>query len=110
VEALKLAALDHPDHNAWPVMSGVRGQLWGTLQKRLGTGDTWLHLCAIQPALMQGQVEQALKSYSRIEGDPFLSRGPRTGLAEPRSQAAVRLQLQRDWFSYFDGLIRVFLL
>jgi hypothetical protein len=161
VEALKLAALGHPDHDAWPVMAGVRRSLWGALQKRLDTQDPWLHLCAISPALLVGQVQRALQSYARIESDPFLSqraiawandavmaflsynepnsaqafleavrgvspweapvaglgdglgderrwplfasiypflsRDSRTGLADPRPVAVVRLQLQRDW-------------
>ena len=74
VEALKLAALGHPEHDAWPVMAAVRRPLWAALQKRLDTQDPWLHLCAISPALLAGEVPRALQSYARIEGDPFLSK------------------------------------
>jgi Protein of unknown function (DUF1266) len=73
VEALKLSALRHPEHDAWPVMAGVRKQAWSALQKRTSSGDPWVALCAIQPALLQGQVKDALHCYSKIEGDPFLS-------------------------------------
>jgi hypothetical protein len=73
VEALKLSALGHPDHDAWPVMAGLRHGLWGPLRARAAAGDPWLSLCAIQPALLLAHVDAAKGLYARLAGDPFLA-------------------------------------
>lgn len=156
-QALKLTALRHPEHDAWPVMADVRRVLLAPLRKLLATqDDPWLRLCAIQPALLQNDVKFARECFSKIEADPFLSslaiawandavsaftaynevppaetflrslprsdpwnhgsalpeskrwpllvtvypflgRDPRQTLGDPRSPAAVRIQLERDW-------------
>ncbi len=72
--ALKMAAIDHPGHDAWPMKSGVRAKVLGPLRRRLSSNDPWLYLSAIQPALVERSPKIALHCYAQIERDPFLAR------------------------------------
>lgn len=73
VQALKAAALDHPSHNAWPVLSDLRRPVFEPLRQRVSTqDDPWLHLCLITPALLHQDVATARRSFERIQADPFL--------------------------------------
>jgi hypothetical protein len=75
VEAVKMTALGHPDHSAWPLMSGLRGLVLPALQARMArASDSWLRLAAIQPALRGGRLDAALALHAEIRDDPFLSR------------------------------------
>ena len=75
VEALKLTALGHPEHNAWHVTSTLRRHVLEGILARLRKGeDRWLRLCAVTAALASNSLEYALDSYARIADDPFLSR------------------------------------
>jgi hypothetical protein len=73
-QALKLSALGHPEHDAWPALAPIRLQVLGGLLARLQNGeDPWLRLCAVTAALASGQTQPALESYAHIAQDPFLS-------------------------------------
>jgi hypothetical protein len=72
LNAVRLAALGHPEHNAWPTMSGVRKKALPVLRARLESrDDPWLRLCILTPALLEGDVSLALASYERFQHDPF---------------------------------------
>src|SRR6185312_449756 len=63
-EALKLTALCHPNHTAWPAISGVRQVVHEPLLARLeSSSDPWLALCSITTALASGAREPAARAY-----------------------------------------------
>lgn len=70
--ALKMAALGHPGHNAWPILSGVRWQLAPDVTRALqNRRDPWMHLMAIQPLLLAGDRAAAEASLEALEGAEF---------------------------------------
>lgn len=71
-QALKAAAIGHPNHDAWPVMSDLRRHVHDTFKQQLAAKeDPWLHVCAVMPALLQKDVKAAQASFRRIQADPF---------------------------------------
>src|SRR5688572_1261517 len=51
LSALKLTALGHPSHSAWPFLSGVRTMVLDELKRRVRADDVqWTRVVAILPA------------------------------------------------------------
>jgi hypothetical protein len=74
VEAVKLAAIDHPGHTGWVTFGELRRRIPPVLRARLAKQTTpALALAAIQPALVVGDLAMARDCYRRIEGLPFLA-------------------------------------
>jgi hypothetical protein len=72
--ALKLAAIGHPDHDAWPARAAIRPVVLEGLSARVNEqDDPWLRLCAVTAALAAGSAERAAESYEAIASDPFLA-------------------------------------
>jgi hypothetical protein len=70
--ALKLAALEHASHDAWPFRSDIRGLLADDVRRALARrDDAWLRLTAIQPLLLDGDVTGARRCLEALAGDPF---------------------------------------
>lgn len=73
LSAIKLSALGHPHHDAWPVMSGMRFRISEAIETRTRTAPTpWLYLAGIMPALMEERFERAFACYQQLGSDPFL--------------------------------------
>jgi Protein of unknown function (DUF1266) len=65
--AVKLAALEHPDHNAWPLRASIRAGLVKSLRPMLGlTQDAWTQLAFITPALVARDVDLAERLYRKL--------------------------------------------
>jgi hypothetical protein len=65
--AIKVSALDHPDHNAWPLMASIRRGVLKSLMARPGAEqDAWVKLARITPLLLRRDVELAAKMYSEL--------------------------------------------
>ncbi len=74
LHALKLAALEHPQHNAWPWLADLRKTVLATYRQRLTQAeDPWTRLASIMPALLAGDVDFAEQCYRAIEADSFLA-------------------------------------
>ncbi len=69
--ATKLAALDHPDHTAWPALASIRYSVLPALKSRLETdGDDWTRLALIMPAICEGELDLAARTYAELEHRP----------------------------------------
>ena len=73
LHCIKLAALGHPDHGAWPLKARLRTHLAPSLVRKADTAqDPWLRLAAIPPALLVQDVEAAARLYRTLP--PVLAR------------------------------------
>lgn len=73
-EAVKMTAIGHPAHSAWPFISTVREKVLASLRRRATRDhEPWIYLAAIQPALVEGELNLARLFYARIEHDAFLA-------------------------------------
>ncbi len=73
LNALKLTALQHPNHILWPLESDIRGRVLAGLKRRIRTNDSpWTRLGAIIPALLARDVKLALECYGAIRTDALL--------------------------------------
>jgi hypothetical protein len=67
LSAVKVATLDHPDHNAWPLMASIRRSVLEPLTARLGSEqNAWIKLALITPALLRRDVEFAARLYHEL--------------------------------------------
>ncbi len=72
--AVKATFLEHPDHNAWPMLSGLRRMALPALRARLANGDDPLTLAAsVTPALLERDVDYALACYRKVQRLPVLA-------------------------------------
>lgn len=70
--ANQVAAMRHPEHNAWPVHSELRRLVLPTLQTIETAQESFRHLALITPALLAGNGELAERSYRQLP--PTLAR------------------------------------
>ena len=70
---IKLAALQHPDHNAWPLMASLRAGFIKPLRRELRfSQDAWTQLAFVTPALLARDVALAERLYRKLP--PVLAR------------------------------------
>ncbi|MDP1826535.1 MAG: DUF1266 domain-containing protein [Archangium sp.] len=75
LEAMKLAALGHPEHSAWPLIAGIREKVLPALKKRLASEqDAWVAACAVPAALASGDVPFARVCFDSLSREPALTR------------------------------------
>jgi hypothetical protein len=67
VNAVKLTALNHPNHGGWPFKAGIRSTLLEPFKKQVAINDDpWLLFCAIMPALASRDLSFAAETFSRL--------------------------------------------
>jgi len=72
---LKLAAMEHPGHNAWPLRSDLRALALQEIRRRLAAApDPWLGVGAIPGVLAWGDAAAAVEIFDHVANDTFLSR------------------------------------
>jgi hypothetical protein len=65
--AVKLAALQHPDHNAWPLMASLRAGFIEPLRREIRSSqDPWTQLAFVTPALLARDVPLAEHLYRKL--------------------------------------------
>ncbi|HET7542039.1 MAG TPA: DUF1266 domain-containing protein [Polyangiaceae bacterium] len=65
--AIKLSALQHPDHNAWPLMASLRAGFIQPLRREIrASQDGWTQLAFITPALLARDVALAEHLYRKL--------------------------------------------
>ena len=65
--AIKLTALQHPDHNAWPLMASLRSGFIKPLRREIrASQDAWTALAFITPALLARDVPLAERLYRKL--------------------------------------------
>ncbi|HKO49632.1 MAG TPA: DUF1266 domain-containing protein [Polyangiaceae bacterium] len=70
---IKLAALEHPDHGAWPFKARLRAGLAQSLLREVeSSADAWRHLAWVTPALLTRDVAAAERLYRKLP--PVLAR------------------------------------
>ena len=71
--AIKLTALQHPDHTAWPLMASLRSGFIKPLRREIrASQDAWTALAFITPALLARDVPLAEHLYRKLP--PVLAR------------------------------------
>lgn len=73
VLSTKLAALQDPRHDAWPMLSELRAAAYPALQRRVvGHSDDWTTLAALCAALSVGDIPCALDCFAKVRGDALI--------------------------------------
>jgi hypothetical protein len=73
VLSTKLAALQDPRHDAWPMLASLRAAAHPALRRRVvGKSDEWTRLAALFAALSVGDMVCAQTCFEAIRADPFL--------------------------------------
>lgn len=71
---MKAAALQLPNHFAWPVLSSLRADCVLPLSGRVGVGQTGFpQACLVMAALHAGNLRVAERSYAGLSADPWLA-------------------------------------
>lgn len=71
--AIRLAALQHPNHNAWPLQAPLRRMVLGALRRRMDESpDDWTRLAFVTAALLEEDVASAVRSVRALP--PVLAR------------------------------------